>query len=40
MLALGSWGVPTFKYGELVLWGQDRIGLIEQEMLKDLANAE
>ena len=40
MLALGSWGVPTFKYGDLVLWGQDRIGLIEHQMQKDLAKAE
>ncbi len=40
MLALGSWGVPTFKYGDLVLWGQDRIGLIEQAMQRDLAKTE
>lgn len=36
MLALGSWGVPTFKYDDLVLWGQDRIGLIEQRILRDI----
>jgi 2-hydroxychromene-2-carboxylate isomerase len=37
MLALGSWGVPTFQYGDLVLWGQDRAGLIERAVLEDLA---
>lgn len=40
MLALGSWGVPTFKYGDLVLWGQDRVGLIEYAMKQDLMKAE
>ena len=37
MLALGSWGVPTFQYGDLVLWGQDRAGLIERAVVEDLA---
>lgn len=36
MVALGSWGVPTFQYGDLVLWGQDRAGLIERVILQDL----
>jgi 2-hydroxychromene-2-carboxylate isomerase len=36
MLALGSWGVPTFQYGDLVLWGQDRAGLIERAVVADL----
>ena len=35
MLALGSWGVPTFQYGDLVLWGQDRIGFIESVIRQD-----
>lgn len=39
MLALGSWGVPTFKYDDLVLWGQDRIGIIEQRVYKDITNS-
>jgi 2-hydroxychromene-2-carboxylate isomerase len=34
MLGLGSWGVPTFQYGDLVLWGQDRVGIIEKEIRK------
>ncbi len=25
MMALGSWGVPTFRVGNMVTWGQDRI---------------
>lgn len=36
MVALGSWGVPTFQYGNLVLWGQDRIGIIEQMIRKEI----
>lgn len=36
MLALGSWGVPTFQYGDLVLWGQDRAGIVERAILHDL----
>lgn len=34
MLGLGSWGVPTFQYGDLVLWEQDRVGIIEKEIRK------
>lgn len=36
MFAMGCWGVPSFRYGELRFWGQDRIGLIE----KAIINAE
>jgi 2-hydroxychromene-2-carboxylate isomerase len=38
MLAAGSWGVPTFRlaatgsHPPLVLWGQDRIWLLEEEL--------
>ncbi|MFE8069649.1 DsbA family protein [Marinobacteraceae bacterium S3BR75-40.1] len=35
MLALGCWGVPSFRYGDRVFWGQDRIGLIEQAIIGD-----
>lgn len=31
--SLGLWGVPTMRYGDLVVWGQDRLWAIEQEML-------
>lgn len=27
---LGLWGVPSFKFGELVFWGQDRLWLIDE----------
>ena len=27
--SLGLWGVPCFRYGELVTWGQDRMWLLE-----------
>jgi len=40
MIALGSWGVPTFQYDDLVLWGQDRAGLIEKRIQVDLLNSE
>jgi 2-hydroxychromene-2-carboxylate isomerase len=29
---LGHWGVPCFRYGNTVTWGQDRLWLIEKEM--------
>jgi 2-hydroxychromene-2-carboxylate isomerase len=31
---LGLWGVPCFRYGDVVTWGQDRLWLIEQAILK------
>lgn len=30
LLALGQWGVPVFRFGEEILWGQDRIGDLER----------
>jgi len=33
MLALGCWGVPTFKLGDFAVWGQDRLGLIEKQII-------
>jgi 2-hydroxychromene-2-carboxylate isomerase len=29
----GLWGVPVIRYGDLVVWGQDRLWAIEQDML-------
>jgi len=40
MVALGSWGVPTFQYDDLVLWGQDRAGLIENRIKANLSTTE
>lgn len=31
---LGLWGVPCFRYGDLVTWGQDRLCLVEQAIIK------
>jgi|TARA_Y100000589_G_scaffold84642_1_gene78598 2-hydroxychromene-2-carboxylate isomerase len=35
---LGLWGVPAFKYGSLVLWGQDRLWSLEKEVLAGTKN--
>lgn len=31
---LGFWGVPCFKFRDTVVWGQDRLWLIEKQLLK------
>ncbi|MCG8670671.1 MAG: DsbA family protein [Pseudomonadales bacterium] len=31
--AIGLWGVPSFKYGDLVIWGQDRLWALEETIL-------
>jgi len=36
MHALGLWGVPSFKYGDLAVWGQDRIDAIEQAICRSI----
>ena len=28
LLAAGVWGVPSFRVGEFVTWGQDRLPLV------------
>ncbi len=30
MYALGIWGVPGFRYGDISVWGQDRLWIMEQ----------
>ncbi len=32
MTQLGLWGVPTFRFGELSVWGQDRFWLIRKKL--------
>jgi 2-hydroxychromene-2-carboxylate isomerase len=32
LLALGHWGVPCFKLGETIVWGQDRLWVIENAL--------
>jgi len=36
MQQLGLWGVPCLKYGDISVWGQDRIDVIEQAICKDI----
>jgi len=31
---IGLWGVPSFQYKSLVVWGQDRIALLEQTLFQ------
>lgn len=37
MFALGLWGVPSFKVGATVVWGQDRLWAVQQDLLKGAA---
>lgn len=32
--ALGMWGVPVFRYGDFITWGQDRLSSVEEAILK------
>jgi 2-hydroxychromene-2-carboxylate isomerase len=32
LLALGLWGVPSFRFGDQVVWGQDRLDRIEERL--------
>jgi 2-hydroxychromene-2-carboxylate isomerase len=34
MFALGLWGVPSFKVGDTVVWGQDRLWAVQLALLK------
>lgn len=34
MFSLGLWGVPSFKVGDVAVWGQDRLWAVEAEILK------
>lgn len=36
MYQLDQWGVPTIAYGKTAVFGQDRLGLIEQKMVEEL----
>ena len=35
---LGLWGVPAFKYGSLIMWGQDRLWALEKAVLAGTKN--
>ena len=32
MMDLGIWGVPSFRAGNIITWGQDRLWVIEEEL--------
>ena len=32
MFALGLWGVPSFRVGDVAVWGQDRLWVVEQQL--------
>jgi len=34
MMRLGVWGVPSFRVGNVITWGQDRLWLMEEELIK------
>jgi 2-hydroxychromene-2-carboxylate isomerase len=33
MFSLGLWGVPSFRVRDTVVWGQDRLWAVQQELL-------
>jgi 2-hydroxychromene-2-carboxylate isomerase len=37
MMALGVWGVPSFRVGEVITWGQDRLWVIEEELQRQIS---
>jgi len=39
MFSLGLWGVPCFCFGNVAVWGQDRLWVIEEEMRRTQAGA-
>ncbi|MEL7547089.1 MAG: DsbA family protein, partial [Pseudomonadota bacterium] len=38
MLSYGQWGVPSFRVGDVMVWGQDRLWVIENELKRHQAN--
>ena len=38
MMESGSWGVPTLRMGDFVVWGQDRIWLMARH-IEDLCDS-
>jgi 2-hydroxychromene-2-carboxylate isomerase len=37
MMQLGVWGVPSFRVGDVITWGQDRLWVIEDELKRQTA---
>lgn len=40
MMAAGSWGVPTFRLDDRIIWGQDRFGVLERLLCSSPKEAE
>ncbi len=40
LLALGLWGVPSFKVRNLAVWGQDRLWAVQEELLRERRAAQ
>jgi hypothetical protein len=36
----GMWGVPCVRYGDILVWGQDKLWVIERAMKRDYDNDE
>jgi len=39
MMSLGVWGVPSFRVGEVITWGQDRLWVIEEELKRQAGSS-
>jgi 2-hydroxychromene-2-carboxylate isomerase len=39
MMALGVWGVPSFRVGDVITWGQDRLWVIEEELKRQVGQS-
>jgi 2-hydroxychromene-2-carboxylate isomerase len=33
LFSLGLWGVPSFRVGDLAVWGQDRLWAVQEALL-------
>ena len=40
LFAAGLWGVPSFRTGNVAVWGQDRLSRIQEELLRMLQEAQ
>lgn len=39
MTSLGVWGVPSFRVGDVITWGQDRLWVIENELKRQTGSS-
>lgn len=39
LLELGLWGVPSFRFGKTIAWGQDRLWVIEDAIRNEIEHA-